>query len=373
MKKEFKILIVDDNTQNLSILGNILMAGNYSVQIAQNGKQCINLAHKKQPDLILLDINMPEMSGFEVCEYLKNNTQTAAIPIIFLTAYTETDSVVKGFSLGAVDYVTKPFREKELLSRVKTHLELKRAHEKLKEQNDILEALNSTKDKLFSIIAHDLRSPVGLMMNLFEILPNHSFSEEKFQSIIKSEINLAKSTYFLLENLLNWARHNMGEIKFEPNNANLIDIINEVLKVLKTQANQKNIDLSVDYRGNCYAFADKNMLLLIIRNLLTNAIKFTPEKGDITIRVNDEDNNRVKISVIDNGEGIAKENIRKILNQDEFYSTYGTNNESGSGLGLKLVKGFIEKNNSELIIDSEPGKGSCFSFILPASQNKVML
>ena len=365
MEKKHKILIVDDNTDNLSILGNVLMRSNYALQLAKNGQMALQVAVKKIPDLILLDINMPGMSGYEVCKKLKADQLTKDIPVIFLTAHTSSENVIEGFSVGAVDYITKPFQEEELLLRVKTHLELKTVKEELIQKNMELGTINATKDKLFSIVAHDLRGSIGLMMNIMDIITNKAdMDPERMHIYLKSQKELTHNTFFLLTNLLNWARQNMNKIVFHPENIQLNDLIAESISEIKFNAGQKNISVNLICTSTFIVFADVDMLKLIIRNLLANAIKFTPKNGNINVLVENYNDN-VMVKITDSGIGMSDETIKKILSENEFYTTRGTNNETGSGLGLKLVKDFIAKNKGELMIESEINKGSSFSFKLP--------
>lgn len=367
MDKKHKILIVDDNNDNLSVLGNILMQNSYSLQLANNGELALQVALKKHPDLILLDINMPGMSGYEVCTKLKSDPLTAEIPVIFLTAHTANENIVQAFSVGGVDYITKPFQEEELILRVKTHLELRDAKESLKQKNKQLEKLNSTKDKLFSIISHDLRGPIGLIMKIIEIiLEKPDLNEERMRTYFKSQKELTQNTYFLLVNLLNWARQNMNQIKFLPKELELADLINECLYETKFNAEQKNISIKLNCKQSHKVFADEDMVTLILRNLMANAIKFTPNEGTIKVDVENDPEN-VWVQITDSGAGISNENMERILSDSEFFSTRGTNNEKGTGLGLKLVKDFVAQNNGELTIKSEKNKGSCFTFSLPSN------
>ena len=190
MEENYKVLIVDDIEENLQVVGSILGEKNIAILFAKNGKQAIKIAQKKLPDLILLDINMPEMNGYEACKILKKDKQTSEIPIIFLSALNEKSDVVKGFEYGGVDYVTKPFNKAELLSRVNTHLELKYSKDQVKKQNKELKELNATKDKFFSIIAHDLKNPFYAISGLLELLFKRfeKYSDEKKKQFIKDMI-----------------------------------------------------------------------------------------------------------------------------------------------------------------------------------------
>ena len=368
MKGKSKILIVDDNTENLSILGNILMSKDYTVQVAQNGKSAINAVHKKQPDLILLDINMPGLTGYDVCRTLKEDKKTSEIPVIFLTAHTETEHIVEGFSLGAVDYITKPFSEEELLSRVKTHLELRKAKIDLEQKNKELKELITTKDKLFSIIAHDLKGPIAAMMQMSEFLTEEdTLDNSMIHDFLIDQKELSYSTYQLLENLLNWARFNRDQILFKPKKIRINELIDENLLHVKFRAKQKAISIITDYTELSEAYADADMINLVIRNLLTNAVKFTTPKGSVTINI-EKNTDQLRIKITDTGVGISEDNLKKILSGTEFYSSFGTDNENGTGLGLKLVRSFVEKNNGILTIESELNKGTSVSFTLPKSQ-----
>lgn len=360
-----RILIVDDNVENLSILGNMLVNTNYYVQVAQNGESAIKAVQKKQPDLVLLDINMPGLSGYDVCKILKKNKKTAEIPVIFLTAHSETENIVTGFTLGAVDYIAKPFNEEELLVRVRTHLELKKAKNDLKQKNTELKEVITAKDKLFSIIAHDLRGPIASMMSFIDIVTEEDkMNEETLHLFLQSQKELTHNTYNLLNNLLNWARHNMDQIQFIPELLTINKLLDENITSLHFIAKQKEISFITDYIEEYIVFADKDMVNLIIRNLLNNAIKFTPKKGYIRVNLKDK-SNEVEIQITDTGVGISKENIKKLLLSSEFHTSVGTDSEKGTGLGIKLVKNFLEINNGTLKIESELNKGTCISFTLP--------
>ncbi len=368
--KKYRVLIVDDVEENLHVVAGILGKKDIAISFAKNGVQAIKTALKKMPDLILLDINMPVMDGYEACKALKNDERTSNIPIIFLSALNEKENIVKGFDYGGVDYITKPFNKAELLSRVSTHLELKYSKDKLKTQNEELKELNATKDKFFSIIAHDLKSPFSALLGFSTLLSEHFDKydvpkQKKFVDFIHDGL---QSTHKLLDNLLLWSRTQRGIIDFNPTKENLYLLSTETIEPLKSSFVYKSIALKKEIPDDIFITVDKEMLVTILRNLISNAIKFTPKEGEITImaRTITNDNQKViEITVKDNGVGISPKVQSKLFKITESVSTKGTEKETGTGLGLILCKEFVEKHNGKIWVESEIGKGSIFSFTIP--------
>jgi len=356
---QFKILIVDDVTRNIQIISSILKQEGYLMSFARSGESALELVKKKSFDLILLDIMMTGIDGYETCQRLKNDPDTKALPVIFLTAKTDPDSVVKGFDLGAVDYITKPFRASELLARVKIHLQLKFAQENLQEAN-------ATKDRFFSIISHDLKGPFSSLLGYTDVLLAYwdNYTETKRKSFVKTIHQQSDRLYRMLENLLEWSRMQSGNIEHHPEKITLHLQIESDLLLLKPQAEKKKIQLHADISKNILAYGDPNMSSTVIRNLISNAIKFTHPGGQIRITCR-EDGDFQEITVSDNGVGIASDDIDKLFRIDGHLSTYGTAKEAGTGLGLILCKEFVEKNGGRLWVTSEEGKGSDFIFTVP--------
>ncbi len=362
------VLIVDDTMENLQVLAEMLRSRNYKVAVAKDGMKALNFVSKRKPDLILLDIMMPEMDGFEVCEKLKADPETKEIPVIFISALAETSDKLKGFETGGVDYITKPFRQEEVFARVKTHLDLKFSREALKKVNESLAVANATKDKLFSIISHDLRNPVFATASMLDILADdpQAFKEDEKPAILNDLRNSMKEVHSLLENLLSWSRAQRDKMVYEPSDNDIQDIVSSNISLLSGIAKDKQIRLHSDITSPIKAFCDYNTINTVIRNLISNALKFTPEAGEVRISAASKEN-MVEISITDSGVGIPKENIEKLFHLGEQLTTYGTRNEKGSGLGLLLCKEFVVKNGGTIQVDSEEGKGSCFRFTLPAT------
>lgn len=368
--EHLKVLIVDDVVDNIRVIGRLLKHKGIQVAPATSGEQALGLAVAKMPDLILLDVQMPEMDGFEVCRRLKSDPITRDIPVIFLTARSESEDIMKGFMLGAIDYITKPFNSDEVIIRIKNHLELKKSRDIIKEQNLILNQLNATKDKFFSIIAHDLKNPISNFRDMTKVLvENYSaLSEEDIQEYL-SMLNKSSDTLFsLLENLLEWSRSQRGIISFDPVKLDLSYLVKNVVSLITPLANSKNIRISNEVADGIVFDADVNMINTVLRNIISNAIKFTPELGTITINAIVTEHH-TEINIIDTGIGISAENIKRLFNIAENYSTLGTSNEKGTGIGLILCKEFIEKHNGRIWVESELGKGTKFSFVIPNSAN----
>lgn len=355
------ILIVDDVSTNIKILGTLLSRFNCELAVAMNGQQALDTVSRIKPDLILLDVMMPILDGHETCKRLKESDETKDIPVIFLSAKSETEDIIKGFELGAVDYVTKPFIGKELLARVNTHLSLKMAQETLKEEV-------SSKNKFCSIMSHDLRGAFGIIMSLAQLIQENrgTLSEEEIDELLNDIDNTSKHTINLLENLLKWARSQAGSIKFNPEEIQLNLICSEVKRGQENAARAKKIEINIDIKSSHFVSADSNMILVILRNIVTNAIKFTRTGGKISIKSENEDTH-LRISITDNGVGIQEEMIHKLFDLGTKTSTSGTNNEQGNGLGLVLCKEFVEINGGKIGIESSVEEGTTVWFTLPKS------
>jgi signal transduction histidine kinase len=239
--------------------------------------------------------------------------------------------------------------------------------------NNELHELNASKDKFFSIIAHDLKNPFNSIIGFSE-LQKEEIKSGDFVRIAEyaGRINIsAVQTLRLLENLLEWANSQTGKILFNPAQIKLNEILNEEFSTLNDLAARKNIELNSYIPDNQTIIADKNMIKTILRNLITNAIKFTHKNGKVEVRAI-IDNENVEISVSDNGIGMKEETIAKLFRIDANLTTRGTENEKGTGLGLFLCKEFVEKHGGKIWVESVPGKGSIFKFNLPSGINQYV-
>jgi signal transduction histidine kinase len=245
--------------------------------------------------------------------------------------------------------------------------ELKISEEKVKQANLELEKQISTKNKFFSIISHDLRNPFSVLLGFSELLlKNHNkYDDAEREKIIRTLYGSSEKTFRLLENLLAWSRVQTNSIPFKPVKFDIKDIIDENILLLRSNAKIKNIEIVREYNAEL-VFADVDMVKTIVRNLLSNAVKFTLREGVITITTKRE-LSVVYISISDTGVGIAPDKIQKLFKIDKTYTTRGTENESGTGLGLLLSYEFAIKNNGEITVESEVNKGSTFTLSLPGA------
>lgn len=361
------VLVVDDNPKNVQIIALLLRELKYKIIISVNGKSAVDLVERARPDLILMDVMMPGMDGFEACQIIKTKPENANIPVIFLTAMSEKVNIVKGFEAGGVDYITKPFNKEELISRIKTHLELKFARDEMHQMTNHLVELNSIKDKMFSVIGHDLRSPLGSIKMTLDFLKSDTGQQYKIEDFRNSVNILAQTTdevFGLLENLLGWAKSQSGNLSVVPEEINVRDLVHSVYLLHKGSFTHKKLSFENNVANSSMVCADMNMLKTVLRNLLSNAIKYTPEGGTISIGTT-ELNEHTHIIVTDNGVGIPPENLTRLFDQKQHLTTYGTNKESGSGLGLILCQSFVKSNNGQLMVESKQGKGSSFIIELP--------
>lgn len=365
--EEFKILIVDDTETNVLLLMTILKKSGFQLHTACNGLEALEKVEQIHPDLILLDVMMPIMNGYETITKLKENPDTAEIPVMFLTALNDTENLVKGFSLGASDYIGKPFRREELLTRINYHLKLLDAKRTIQRQNVELEKLIYARDKSYSIISHDLRSPIAGIKMLSEAIKNSLPNGELGEEIAPLAHMLGRSAdevYDLLDNLLSWTRSQTGRFTYHPEQIVLAQIAETVIDMLTPLALGKGVTISCTPIDPLLMIeGDEEMLKTILRNILSNAIKFSFAGGNIHFEVGACEE-FLKLSIADQGKGIPADKQSALLTEATHFTTYGTGQEKGSGLGLLLCKEFVQNHGGELWFESEENKGTTFFFTL---------
>lgn len=368
---EYSILVVDDVISNVLLLKVLLAAQKFNVITASNGMEAIDITKKQQPDLILLDVMMPGMSGFEVAQKLKNDPEVQHIPIIFLTALNSTADIVTGFKVGANDFISKPFNKEELVIRVNHQISLIAAKRIILQKTEELKKTIQGRDKMYSVIAHDLRSPLGsikMVLNMFVMTMSPQMIGEEQYEMLDSANKSTEELFTLLDNLLKWTKTQTGRLTVVFQDFELVKSISGVFEIFSLVSSSKNIELIFDSNEEINVRGDIDMVKTITRNLLSNAIKFSFSGSKIIIEVKKIGNMAV-VSVKDFGKGMSQEELQKLFNSETHFSKYGTNNEEGSGLGLLLCKDFATKNRGDLWLQSEEGKGSTFFFSVPLKDN----
>lgn len=366
---DFTVLIVDDVDANVLLLKLLISKAGYKTISAYNGKDALEIVMEQSPDLILLDIMMPVMDGHQVAKKLKEIPEKAEIPIIFLSALNSTDDIVQGFQLGAADYVSKPFNKDELLTRINHQISLIAAKRTISRQTEELRKTILGRDKLYSVIAHDLRSPIASIRMVMEVLINgitkESIDPDMYDLLIMAN-RLTDDSFSLLDNLLKWTKSQTGRLNsvFQ-DDVEIMNLVNGVVEVLRGVAKLKNIDIELSGSTDRIARIDIDMAKTALRNLLSNAIKFSFDGSRIEIKITEEDS-RVVIDIKDYGAGISQEKQKLLFKTDTHFTSFGTGNEEGSGLGLLLCDEFVRRNGGSLWFISEEGKGSTFSFDIPA-------
>jgi two-component system sensor histidine kinase/response regulator len=369
-RSDYKILIVDDVMSNVLLLKILLTNEKFQVCTANCGNACIEQARKEHPDLILLDVMMPDISGFDTAVIMKKDPELKEIPIIFLTALNTPADLVKGFQVGASDFLTKPFNKEELVMRVMQQISLVAAKRIIVKQNAELRATLSNRDKMYSVIAHDLRSPMASIRMVLNLVVQSATPEivgPELYALLDQANRESEEVHDLLDNLLKWTKSQTGRLNVVMQDLDLNDIIPGVVDIFEMIAQTKNIKLDLQHPGaSLVVRADNDMLKTVVRNFMSNAIKFSPEGSSIEIKMSQE-GDFAKVSVRDHGVGIAADRLDSIFRKGE--TTYGTGGEEGSGLGLQLCQDFARKIGGDCMVESVEGEGSTFSVLIPLKKD----
>ena len=373
------ILIVDDVAANIFMVKTLLEAEGYRVTGAENADEAYRALDQHSIDLILLDVMMPGVSGFEVSRHLQTLPSKEGIPVVFLSALVDKKDIVHGFEAGGVDYIAKPFHKMELLMRVKTHLALHRVQDDLRMKNVVLESTtaelrgaNLARDKFVSILAHDLKNPFAGMMSLVTELKENfeQMDKDERTEVLETLDSSAKNTYELLETLLDWGRTQTSTMVFQGQFFDVKSALDEAWRPLAALAAKKEITFSFD-SGAPPVWGDRTTVVTVFRNLLSNALKFSARGKCVRVTSRREASMSVVVFA-DEGVGMTAEQQQKLFRIDTKVSTKGTEKESGTGLGLLLCKEFVERNNGTLTVESTWGKGATFLVRLPATKEGTL-
>lgn len=363
------ILLVDDVIDNLRMLTDMLENLGHDVQIALNGQEALDKIAQHKPDLILLDIQMPGMNGYEVCERIKDNPDTEDIPVIFLSALSDTANIIRGFDAGGVDYVNKPFKFKEVVARVQSQLAVsqqRREIEALRERDkQQFESLANIKNKFMYGTAHDLKNPLtGLLLYTQMLRSTPPGDKEAIESAADGIELAARKMQSLITDILDLAQMQVGD-QMRRVELPLNEIVVRSAKNFDVLAKEKNITLHLEMpEDNVLYEVDNSYFERMLDNLISNAIKYTPENGDVRVKLCLTDD-AIELSVEDTGLGIPPNDIPRLF--EAFYRVKSPSHkkESGTGLGLSMVAAIAEEHNGTVSVDSIEREGSKFTIILP--------
>lgn len=373
-----RILVVDDVEENTYIVSTILKSAGYTPFVANSGKQAIQIAETQHPDLVLLDINMPEMNGYEVCKYFKEHEPIADIPIVFLTVHADAESIAKAFDTGAVDYLTKPFKKAELLARVKVHLALRQAQELLEDQNESLKRLNDEKNEFLGIAAHDLKNPLNSIRGIAQMVRKRKEIELADDEVDDMAHQIETSSNFMFEiitNLLDVNKIENGKLVIQPSSVDLVLSLGAVTDRYQAPAAKKNITLHVELPSeDTQIYADPTLTIQVLDNIVSNAVKYSPQGKNVWVTVScDAAQHRVRVAVKDEGPGFSEEDKKKLFGKFARLTAKPTGGEHSTGLGLSIVKRLAEAMDASIWCESELGKGATFIIEFPdASMMQTM-
>ncbi|TVR23045.1 MAG: hybrid sensor histidine kinase/response regulator [Anaerolineaceae bacterium] len=365
-----RILIVDDLPENIQVLARILGRKGHEIDTAQSGEEALKVIEQNIPDLILLDVMMPGgLDGFQLCQRLSESPRTRLTPVIFVSALTNSDNILRGFSVGGVDYIGKPFRPREVLARVNAHLTIqqqRREMEAMRERDRAnYQRLSEMKDDVLQMTSHDLKNPLNNFKTALYLLQKHGCIDDdggrKYLEILEGNVQQMQD---LITNLLDLARFETGQAP-DRQAVSLDDFMRRTLNPFDFNAQQKRITL--DYQppaADIQVMIDAERLGQAISNLLSNAIKYTTEGGAVRVAVatNGLD---WRIVISDNGIGIPQNALPHIF--DKFYRVNEDQHrhQEGTGLGLSIVKSIVEQHEGQISVTSTPDEGTTFTLTLP--------
>lgn len=370
-----EILVVDDTPQTLQLLVNILSGENYTVRPADSGGLALGSAEARRPDLILLDVKMPHMSGFDVCRQLKQNPATKAIPVIFLSGLSDLDDRVLGFELGAVDFVSKPFQREELLARVKTHMELARLRNDLAKEvakkthalqsaYDELAKASRLKDEFLSTMSHELRTPLTAVIGLTEVLRTGAYGgmNQEQTEVLELVETSGRRLLRMINDILEYAQLVAGQGKLQTMECTVADLVKSAMENVRSVADKKHLLLDWPLtEPNQSVRLDPQIVKKILVALLENAVKFTDAGGSAGIVVQAAVNKKkVEFEVWDTGCGIAEADLSRLFKPFLQLNAGLDRNHDGSGLGLALAQKLANLHGGEIRVTSKRGEGSRF-------------
>lgn len=368
--KNVSVLVVDDSEMNVDLLENMLERYQYTIYTSVRGEEALDIAQKELPEIILLDINMPGMNGYEVCRRLKADEQTADIPVIFISALDDTDNILEGFEAGGVDYITKPFKYREVLARIHTQVTLarqKREIEQMRErESQHYESMDKLRRQFIGSATHDLKNPLFVISgyaDMLEMSPEVA-DREHLVAFVQSIQRGVDKMSGLVHDILDLLQLETG-VTLKKSKVDFGTFLEESLQDMWIRVKEKNISLTLHKPDEATEIhIDRQRFARVIDNLVSNAIKYTHSGGhvDVTGKVG---HTTVVIEVIDDGLGIPEDIIPVIFQPFQRVNTEEHMAQDGTGLGLSIVKTLVEQHMGTVKVESSLGKGSRFIVTIP--------
>lgn len=364
-----EVLIVEDTPNAMKLLSAVLSGAGYAVRQAASGELALWSAQFKLPELVLLDITMPVMDGFEVCRRLKGDPKTANVPVIFLSALDAIEDKVLGFKLGAVDYIAKPYQPEEVLARVRTHITLARLQKELEDADRVKSAFLAT-------MSHELRTPLNAILGFCDMMRSEMFGpigNRRYHEYLENIYGSGSLLLSLVNDLLDFSKLEAGQYVLTESEFDVGELIDGCADLTAATAAAGELTLEKTLAdGLPLLMADGRAVRQIILNLLSNAVKFTPSGGKVTIAVRMEDG-EMAFSVSDTGIGIAPDAIERITKPFQQADASIARRFGGSGLGLAISANLLQLHGARLTIDSKVGEGTTFTAWFPAHRTRENL
>ena len=368
------ILVVDDTPANLRLLSRLLTDNGFKVRPVPNGRLALDAVKAAPPDAILLDVRMPEMDGYQVCEVLKQDAQVADIPVIFISALHEMQDKIKGFEVGGVDYVTKPFQEEEVLIRLKTHLTIRNQQRRMQEQYDELRKLEIMRETLTQMIVHDLNNTLQAILGYSEILlqPPDTLAKDDIDLCANSIACSAKITIEMIRAILDVAKLEANQMTLEKSDLAVAEVINEVREGMSYLLQHKEVTLAANLPPSLPLLqADREIFRRIMVNLIGNAAKFSPVGGQIAVAVSTTET-EIRIDIADQGPGIPSEYKERIFEKFGQVESRKSGQKYSTGLGLTFCKMAVEAHGGSIGVRDNTDEGSTFWFSLPLPDSSTV-
>ena len=364
-----KILMVDDEERNLFILEGILAPVQYTLDRATTGQEAMEKVLEDPPDLILLDVMMPGLSGFDVCRHLKSQEETRFIPILLVTALSDKDSKIQGAEAGADDFISKPVDPNELRTRVKSLLRIRALYDELQQRYEQLHQLEVMRETLTQMIVHDLRNPLVAVRGFVDLLEMSGYvaDVDAAQSHLRALKMSALTLTDMVTAILDLSKLEAGEMQLDRAPVSVEEVICEVQEGAASLLSAKSLEVDLDLPPDLpHVLADRECLRRTLVNILGNAMNFSPSTTTISISARPEDKS-VKVSVSDRGPGIPQEDQARIFEKFGQIHSRQSGRKYSTGLGLTFCKMAVEAHGGEIGVDSQEGQGSTFWLRIPAT------